>query len=137
MQVYMMKMDWPINLGGKPYNSWPQFIVITFEAGVLMGALTNMAMAFFTGNLGPKPTTWNFRDDLTDDTFAVIVPLEGNGDAEDIKKVLADAGAENPEIIDEESGGPQVGASNPSDTEPKGELSMPKFTALMMVVIAS
>lgn len=114
MQVYMMKMDWPINLGGKPYNSWPQFVVITFEAGILLGALTNMAMAFLTGNLGPKPNTWNFRDDLTDDTFAVIVPLEGNGDADEIKKVLADAGAENPEIIDEDSGGAKA-------TEPESE----------------
>lgn len=86
LQWFTMKADWPINLGGKPFNSWPQFVVITFEMGILAGALVNMGLAFFTADLGPRLRTELFRDDLTDDTFALIVaPSDENGSLAEIR----------------------------------------------------
>jgi hypothetical protein len=37
---WVSTMAYPINVGGKPFNSWPSFIPVTFETTVLLAALT-------------------------------------------------------------------------------------------------
>jgi len=43
MQYYIAAIDYPTNIGGRPLNSWPSFIVIMFELTILFAALA----AFF------------------------------------------------------------------------------------------
>jgi hypothetical protein len=40
LQYWVSKVAYPINVGGKPFNSWPSFIPVTFEMTILGAALS-------------------------------------------------------------------------------------------------
>ncbi len=39
LQYWVSVISYPINVGGKPYHSWPAFIVVTFEMTILFGGI--------------------------------------------------------------------------------------------------
>jgi hypothetical protein len=39
MQYWISAISYPINVGGKPYHSWPAFIVVTFEMTILFAGI--------------------------------------------------------------------------------------------------
>ncbi len=39
LQYWTMAIDYPINVGGRPYNSWPMFVPVVFEMTILFASL--------------------------------------------------------------------------------------------------
>jgi hypothetical protein len=40
MQYWISAVSYPVNVGGKPYHSWPAFIVVTFEMTILFAGIS-------------------------------------------------------------------------------------------------
>jgi hypothetical protein len=54
MEWYSMGRLYPINVGGRPLNSWPNFIPITFELTVLIASLSALTAMLLLNRL-PHP----------------------------------------------------------------------------------
>ncbi|WP_347331433.1 DUF3341 domain-containing protein [Marinimicrobium locisalis] len=54
LQWYSATIDYPYLVGGKPLNSWPAFLPITFEVGILTAVLAAV-VAMLVGNGLPRP----------------------------------------------------------------------------------
>lgn len=40
LQYWVAVITYPTNVGGRPYHSWPSFIIITFELTILFGGIS-------------------------------------------------------------------------------------------------
>lgn len=98
-EIWTSAIDWPINVGGKPYVSLPAFIPITFECGVLLGGTMTLAALLLACGLP------NFRApildrSLTDDRFALFIPDSAAGWNEDRTiQLLRGSGAADVRVI--------------------------------------
>jgi len=54
MEWYSMAVDYPLNVGGRPYVSWPSFIPVTFELTIL-GAALSAVISMIALNRLPQP----------------------------------------------------------------------------------
>jgi ActD protein len=72
-QFWASAVDWPINIGGKPWNSLPAFVPVIFEVTVLCGGVGTVL--FFIWWAGLRPGLQSPTSDLrvTDDRFALVL----------------------------------------------------------------
>lgn len=76
MQYWMVVVDYPLNIGGRPLFSWPAWIPATYELTILFGALgATVGMILFNGLPMPYHPVFNvaqFRRASIDSFFLVI-----------------------------------------------------------------
>lgn len=86
-------VNWPINVGGKPFFSLPAFIPIIFELTILFAALSSVAALFIKAGL-PKVDPPIIDPDLSCHKFALFIPeSEAGYSVEKIEKFFRESGA--------------------------------------------
>jgi hypothetical protein len=85
-QYWTSAVDWPLNVGGKPFHSGPAFIPITFELTVLFAALSTVGAMFLLNGL-PNTKRKSFDPGITRDKFAIMIENPPAIDEEDEKAV--------------------------------------------------
>ena len=94
MISWMLGLDWPMNIGGKPHIPYPDFVPVTFELTVLFAALGMVFTFLLSNDIGPgkQPKIFDLRS--TDDKFVMAVNVAKNKLApEDIERILKNNGA--------------------------------------------
>jgi hypothetical protein len=81
MTYYMMVVDWPQNIGGKPSMTWgenmPAFVPIMFELTVFFAAHLMVWTFFIRNGLYPGRKAMNPDPRTTDDMFMMEVEVVG------------------------------------------------------------
>ena len=92
MQYWMSVIDYPLNLGGKPYHSWPSFIIITFEMTILFAGISAvLGMLALNGLPMPYHPVFNvprFAMASKDRFFLIVFSSDKKYDPESTTKFL-------------------------------------------------
>lgn len=102
MQYWITVIEYPLNIGGRPLNSWPAFMPVTFETTILAAALSAVLGMLALNGL-PRPhhplfAIPQFDAVARDGFFLCIEARDKKFDESQVRAFLAEVGAT--EVID-------------------------------------
>jgi hypothetical protein len=97
LQYYAAAVSYPLNIGGRPLDSWPAFLPTTFEMTVLWAVIAAVFGALYLAGL-PHLSHWMFHapgfERASQDGFFVVVERrDRHFDGDLIRATLASCGA--------------------------------------------
>lgn len=96
---YAAVISWPLNFGGKPFNTFPSFIVVAIVATILIVTLLTLFTFSARAKVFPGKKADIIHDGATNDKFVMVFEKEAIGNKLDsLSKLLRDYGVE--EIIE-------------------------------------
>ncbi|HET9275149.1 MAG TPA: DUF3341 domain-containing protein [Gemmatimonadales bacterium] len=91
MTIWMSR-DWPLLVGGKPFDAVPPYVVLAFELTILYGALSTVAgMIILSVVKSLKGRA--YRPAFSDDRIGLFVPC-GPDQAPAVRELLTQSGSE-------------------------------------------
>jgi hypothetical protein len=88
-------ISWPVNYGGKPFNSFPSFMVVTIVLTILTITIMSLLTFAWRAKLYPGRRVTLIDPRTTDDLFLIVVGEGGSSDEnkQTSENVLKEAGA--------------------------------------------
>ena len=88
-EYWTATVDWPMNVGGKPWNSLPAFVPVTFEVMVLCAGLATVFAFFLISRLRPGKRASLPAAGITNDRFVLAVEEADAGfDLERVRRLF-------------------------------------------------
>ncbi len=104
LQYWVSVIAYPLNIGGRPYHSWPSFIPPTFETTILFAALSAVLGMLALNGL---PMPWHplfevprFEHATSDAFFLCIEAADPKFSVESTRKFLEAAGAKEVQYVE-------------------------------------
>ena len=105
MMNYIMIVDWPQNIGGKPSFSYienmPAFVPIMFELTVFFAAHLMVITFYLRSRMWPFKKAENPDKRTTDDHF--LIEIDPSNKLKELEKVLKKSGAVEIKIVEKDS----------------------------------
>jgi hypothetical protein len=96
MQYWISAVCYPVNVGGKPYHSWPAFIVVTFEMTILFAGISCvLGMLALNGLPMPYHPVFNvprFAFATKDRFFLIVFSTDPKYSPSETRRFLASLG---------------------------------------------
>ncbi|MCC7442991.1 MAG: DUF3341 domain-containing protein [Bdellovibrionales bacterium] len=110
LQWWTSSQSWPVNVGGKPFNSVPAWVPVIFELTILFAGVSTV-VALILGCRLPNVKKRAFDPAITRDRFAVMIEAPCGGaapaggkkfDESEITSFLKSIGAQDVRVVAEE-----------------------------------
>lgn len=91
--TYAAVFSWPLNYGGKPFNAFPSFIVVTIVATILSITLLTLFTFSARAQIFPGKNAKIYHKGATDDKFVMVLDVESiKEDESEIHSIINENG---------------------------------------------
>ncbi len=93
-EFWTTAVDWPVNIGGKPFNSLPAFVPVTFEVMVLFAGVGTVVTFLIVRRLLPGKRAQIPHPEVTSDKFVILLEeRDASFDADEVRALFQKLGA--------------------------------------------
>lgn len=91
--TWAASFSWPLNYGGKPFNSFPSFIVVTIVATILSITILTLFTFSARAKIFPGKVPEIFHERATDDRFVMVIDRKSLGEkSAEINSIISEYG---------------------------------------------
>jgi ABC-type dipeptide/oligopeptide/nickel transport system permease component len=91
--TYAAVIDWPLNYGGKPFNAFPSFIVVTIVTTILSITILTLFTFSARAKIFPGKIPKIIHERATDDRFVMVIDNDSLGsNADSISSIITEFG---------------------------------------------
>lgn len=93
-QYWASARNWPLDVGGMPFNSFPAFVPMAFELTILVAGICTVLGLLLRNRLRPGKAPVELMESTTDDRYALVVGVpDGSVTEGAVRRLWLECGA--------------------------------------------